>query len=115
MAAASPVFCRAIVAILFAVTAVAMAGVPASALASDQSHKEEGAVILPGPLCELLIPGHDRLALVEGSLVYQGGMFPFARKTSGFTLNGRGYRYFAVSGSDPHNFDGDHDGIGCES
>lgn len=25
------------------------------------------------------------------------------------------YRRFAVVGSDPHRFDGDHDGIGCES
>ena len=25
------------------------------------------------------------------------------------------YRRFTVMGSDPHNFDGDHDGIGCES
>lgn len=25
------------------------------------------------------------------------------------------YRYFPVRGGDPHNFDSDHDGIGCES
>lgn len=25
------------------------------------------------------------------------------------------YRYFKVVGNDPHNFDADHDGIGCET
>ncbi|MGP1382608.1 MAG: excalibur calcium-binding domain-containing protein [Thainema sp.] len=25
------------------------------------------------------------------------------------------YRNFRVTGADPHRFDGDHDGIGCES
>lgn len=25
------------------------------------------------------------------------------------------YRRFSVAGSDPHRFDGDHDGVGCES
>jgi hypothetical protein len=25
------------------------------------------------------------------------------------------YRRFTVGGTDPHGFDGDHDGVGCES